>query len=152
MRVVGIDINPEYLDATARRHSREFRQFVLHNADIAGDGVHLEPVDLSYAALIFEYVDLAAALRNLLSICREAGHMVAVLQLPSSSLAAITPTAIPTIMCLAPIMKLVDPLALMEVARSIGFALLESTRVTSSMGKQFAIHVYQRLPAHTRIR
>jgi hypothetical protein len=58
--------------------------------------------------------------------------LVAVLQLPSTSLAAITPTAIPTIMRLAPVMKLVDPLALVEVARSIGFALVQSTRVTSA--------------------
>jgi hypothetical protein len=146
-RVVGMDINPEYLDATARRHSAKFSQLVLHNADIAGDEVHLEAVDLSYAALVLEYVDLATAVRNLLSICRVAGHMVAVLQLPSSSLAAITPTAVPSIMRLTPFMKLVDPLALEEVAKSIGFELMESTRVTSSMGKQFAIHVYQRRPA-----
>jgi SAM-dependent methyltransferase len=146
-RAVGIDINPEYLNTTARRHSVKFSQLVLHNVDIAGDEVHLEPVDLSYAALVLEYVDFAAALRNLLSLCREAGHMVAVLQLPSPSLAEIAPTAVPAIMRLAPIMKPVDPLALEEVARSIGFELLESTRVASSMGKQFAIHVYQRRPA-----
>ena len=145
-RVVGLDINPQYLDATAKRYADAFRELVLHNADIAGDELHLEPVDLSYAALILEYVDVAAALRNLLSICREAGHLVAVLQRPSSPLPAITPTIVPSILGLAAVMKLVDPLALVEVARGIGFALRESTSVTSSTGKQFAIHVYQRPP------
>jgi SAM-dependent methyltransferase len=145
-RVVGLDINQEYLDATARRYSEEFRELVLRNADIAGDDLHLEPVDLSYAALILEYVDVAAALRNLLSICREAGHLVAVLQRPTSPLPAITPTTIPSMMSLAAAMKVVDPLALVDAARGIGFALRESASVTSSGGKQFAIHVYQRLP------
>jgi SAM-dependent methyltransferase len=151
-RVIGMDINSEYLDATARRHSGDFKELVLHNADIGGDELHLEPVDLCYAALILEYVDVAMALRNLLSLCREAGHLVAVLQLPSSSLPTITPTALRAIMQLASTMKLVDPLALVEVARGIGFALLESTRATSSTGKQFEIHVYQRRPAQTRLR
>jgi SAM-dependent methyltransferase len=148
-RVIGMDINPEYLDATARRHSGDFNELVLRNADIGGDESHLEPVDLSFAALILEYVDVAGALRNLWSLCREAGHLAVVLQLPSSLLAPISPTAIPSIMQLASVMKLVDPEALVELARGIGFALLESTRVTSSTGKQFAIHVYQRLPAQT---
>jgi SAM-dependent methyltransferase len=148
-RVVGVDINPEYLDATARRHSASFSNLLLCNADIAGEALSLEPVDLGYAALVFEYVDVARALRNLFSICRAAGHLVAVLQLPSVSLATITPTAIASIVRLAPAMKLVDPLALAQVARGIGFALLESTRVTSSAGKPFAIQVYQRLPTNT---
>jgi hypothetical protein len=147
-RVMGIDINPQYLEATARRHPGHFKELVLHNADIAGDELHLEPVDLSYAALILEYVDVAAALSNLASLCHEAGHLVTVLQLPSLPLAQITPTAIPTIMRLASVMNLVDPSALVEVAQDRGFAHLESTRVTSSMGKQFAIQIYQRLPAH----
>jgi SAM-dependent methyltransferase len=145
-RVVGLDINPEYLEATAQRYSDNFTELVLRNADVAGVELNLAPVDLSYAALILEYVDVAAALRNLLAICREAGHLVVVLQLPSAALPAITPTAVPTIMRLAPVMKLVDPLALVEVARGIGFALRESTSVTSGAGKQFAIHIYQRLP------
>jgi SAM-dependent methyltransferase len=145
-RVVGLDINPEYLEATAQRYSDNFTELVLRNADVAGVELNLAPVDLSYAALILEYVDVAAALRNLLAICREAGHLVVVLQLPSAALPAITPTAVPTIMRLAPVMNLVDPLALVEVAGGIGFALRESTSVTSGAGKQFAIHIYQRLP------
>ncbi|HTB68533.1 MAG TPA: class I SAM-dependent methyltransferase [Steroidobacteraceae bacterium] len=145
-RVIGMDINSEYLDATARRHSGDFRELILHNADIAGDEVHLEPVDLCYAALVFEYVDVAVALRNLWSLSREAGHLVAVLQLPSVRLATITPTDIPSIMRLAPVMNLVDPSAFRQMARGIGFALLESARVTSSTGKEFAVQVYQRRP------
>ena len=146
-RVVGMDINPEYLDATARRHSQDFRELVLCHADIAGNGLPLAPVDLSYAALVFEYVEIAAALRNLSSLCRDAGHLVAVLQLPSSQLAAITPTAIPSIMRLAPAMKLVDPAEFVEAARRVGFARVESTQVTSSMGKPFAIQIFQRRSA-----
>ncbi|HEY6618471.1 MAG TPA: class I SAM-dependent methyltransferase [Steroidobacteraceae bacterium] len=145
-RVVALDINPEYLAATERRYSKVFRQLVLHNADIARTELDLEPVDLGFAALLLEYVDVAAALRNLLSLCRQAGHLVVVLQLPSSALPAITATAVPTIMGLAAVIKLVDPLALEQAACRIGFALRESTRVTSSRGKQFAVHVYQRLP------
>jgi SAM-dependent methyltransferase len=146
-RVVGVDINPEYLDATARRYSGRFEDLVLCNADIAGEELQGEPVDLIYAALIFEHVDMSAALRNLSSQCRQAGHLIAVLQLPSLQAPAITPTAVATIRCLASAMTLVDPPALVEGARASGFALAESTTVTSSAGKRFAVQIYQRLPA-----
>jgi SAM-dependent methyltransferase len=148
-RVVGVDINPEYLEATAQRHAGRFRDMVLCNADIGAEGLNLEPVNLSYAALVFEYVDVSRALGNLFSLCREGGHLVTVLQLPSAALAAITPTAIASIVRLAPAMKLVDPSALAEVAQGIGFALLDSARVTSSAGKPFAVQVYQRPPTNS---
>jgi SAM-dependent methyltransferase len=146
-RVVGVDLNPDYLDATARRYWGRFEDLVLCNADIAGEELQGEPVDLIYAALIFEYVDMSAALRNLSSQCRQAGHLVAVLQLPSLQAPAITPTGVATVRCLASAMTLVDPSALVEGARASGFALAEFTMVTSSAGKQFAVQIYQMQPA-----
>jgi hypothetical protein len=90
---------------------------------------------------------MSAVLRNLSSQCRPAGHLVAVLQLPSLQTPAIAPTAVATIRCLASAMTLVDPPALVEGARASGFALGESTTITSSAGKQFAVQIYQMLPA-----
>jgi SAM-dependent methyltransferase len=142
-RVVGVDVNPEYLAATKRRHSAAYRDLVLCNADIAGEALQIEPVDLCYAALIFEHVAVAAALGNLRALCRQSGHLIAVLQLPSSSSAMITATPIPSILRLASVMRLVDPLDLAQMARGAGFALLESTRVASRAGKEFAIQIYQ---------
>ncbi|HEX3835699.1 MAG TPA: class I SAM-dependent methyltransferase [Steroidobacteraceae bacterium] len=100
-RVVTVDINPEYLEATARRHSAGCGNLTLLNADIAGMELPVEPVDLFY-------------------------------------------TALPSILQLAPLMRLVDPPDLAQVARGVGFALLEFTRVTSRAGKDFAIQIYRR--------
>jgi len=103
-------------------------------------------VELVYAALVFEYVDVPSALRNLFLACRHGGHLVALLQLPSNAAAAVTHTAFTSIQTLSASLKLVDPVAFEEMAQKTGFALRRATRVVSGAGKEFAVQVYQRPP------
>src|SRR4051812_29814524 len=61
-RVVGFDINPPYLETAASRYSGRFRSLDLRCADIVEPHFEVEPVDLVYAALVLEYINVSAAL------------------------------------------------------------------------------------------
>ncbi len=53
-RVVGIDINPDYIGAVAQRFRQMFDNLDLHVWDIASAAMRLEPVDFVFAGLVFE--------------------------------------------------------------------------------------------------
>jgi threonine dehydrogenase-like Zn-dependent dehydrogenase len=80
-RVVGVDINPRYLDATRRRFPF-IRGLDLRCMDLASEAIDLEPVNLVHAALIFEHAGTARCLENASAMMAPAGHLSVVLQLP----------------------------------------------------------------------
>ncbi|MGO8951745.1 MAG: class I SAM-dependent methyltransferase [Rhodomicrobium sp.] len=80
-RIVGVDINPDYLAETKRRHFARFQCLQLLNCDIASQACRFEPVDLIFAALIFEYIGIDAGLASLRRNVRAGGLVAAVLQL-----------------------------------------------------------------------
>ena len=90
-RVVAVDINPRYLDEARTRHAG---RLPADHEFIAGDAVDLlfGPVDLIYAALIFEYVDLSSTLATLQRNCRPGGTLAVLLQLPNSAQPAVSPS------------------------------------------------------------
>jgi len=53
-RVVGLDLNPLYLDAVRQRYSH-LPGLELHCVDLSERHVELQPVQLVHAALIFEH-------------------------------------------------------------------------------------------------
>jgi hypothetical protein len=57
-RVVAVDINPAYIEAVGIRHARRLASLELHCADIQSE------------SLLFEYVDVVAALASLKRHCR----------------------------------------------------------------------------------
>lgn len=147
-RVVGVDINPAYLEIASSRYSGRFKNLELRCADIAEPHLQVEPVEFIYAALVLEYVDASSALPNLFSACTHGGHLLTLLQLPSNAAAAVTSTAFTSIQTLSAALKFVDPLALEEMAQNAGFELRRATEVVSEAGKEFAIHVFRRSSAN----
>ena len=53
-RVVGLDVNPSYLEAVRSRYAPKC-DLELHCVDLAEQRVGLEPVQLVHAALVFEH-------------------------------------------------------------------------------------------------
>lgn len=143
-RIVGIDINPGYLDTLARRHARRLPGLELHAVDVAAAELPCDPVDFVYAALLFEYVALAPALRNLGRLCRPGGVLATVLQLPAASLPQITPSPYSSLGALAPLMQLVAPATLAARASEAGFELMRSTTLALPSGKSFAAQNFRR--------
>ncbi|HQO30166.1 MAG TPA: class I SAM-dependent methyltransferase [Accumulibacter sp.] len=142
-RVVGVDINPDYIAATSSRYRRQRPGLELHVADIQLGPLPFAPVDLIYAALVFEYVSLPATLDNLARVCSPGGRLIVVLQQPSVHVHAVTPSPYASIRKLVPVMNLVSPAEMCRNAATVGFALETENRLTLASGKEFAVQTYR---------
>jgi hypothetical protein len=81
----------------------------LYSADIEGDMPELRSVHMVLGAFVFEYVDIAKALKNLRGICLSNGILAALLQLPKEGAANVSPSPFVTLKELNSIMRLVPP-------------------------------------------
>lgn len=141
-RVVGVDINPSYIASVSSRYLGRVPGLEFHVADIQAAPLPFAPVDLVFAALVFEYVALPAALVNLAGVCRPGGRFVAVLQQPSAHVHAVSPSPYTSIQVLVPLMRLVPPAELTACAASSGFALESERTVVLKSRKEFVVQVY----------
>jgi SAM-dependent methyltransferase len=142
-RVVGVDINPSYIASASSRYLGRIPGLEFHVADIQDGPLPFAPVDLVYAALVFEYVSLSAALGNLSRVCRPGAHLVSVLQQPSVHVHAVSPSPYQSIQVLVPLMRLISPVDLAACAESCGFMLESERTLALKSGKEFVIQVYR---------
>lgn len=143
-RVVGIDINPEYLAILKRRFAAKIPCLEVVEADFTLPGFRLEPVAMVFAALVFEYVNVHEALQSI-ERCMTAGAiLVAVLQLPSEESAPVTPTQYKSLDLLAPIMRLVSPDEFSDATAGVGLQELNRETVSLKMGKAFFVGCYRK--------
>ena len=145
-RIVGIDINRHYIEELSKRYAGHLPGLELYVGDIQEPRVAFEPVDLIYAALVFEYVEAESTLKSLRSICRANGVLAVVLQLPSKSIAAVTPSPFTSLHTLGPAMHLLSPDTLCDQAQQAGFVLRTSHTLSLPSGKEFALLVFQASP------
>jgi hypothetical protein len=73
-RVLGLDLNPRYLEAVNRRYSH-LPGLDLHCVDLSDQAVEFEPVELVHAALIFEHAGTNRCLENAISLTLPSGHL-----------------------------------------------------------------------------
>ena len=143
-RVVGIDINPQYVQELAYRYAATLPGLELYVRDIQEPVDRIAPVDLIYAALVLEYVDPEPVLRNLSALCRPQGVLATVLQLPADRAGSISDSPFASLQGLAPALHLVSPGVLTGTAIAAGFAPVASRRIASASGKEFVAQVFQR--------
>jgi SAM-dependent methyltransferase len=143
-RVVGVDINPTYIDAARARFSGRLQGLELHAADIESDGVLFEPVDLIYAALVLEYVNLPATLGRLAFLLKPGAILATVVQLDRPGAEAVTPSKFRRMRLLAPFLRAITPEELRAIAEGTGLAAISSRRVDSCSGKGFQVQLFRR--------
>jgi|HubBroStandDraft_1064217.scaffolds.fasta_scaffold02961_6 SAM-dependent methyltransferase len=141
-RVVGMDINPNFIDATRVRFQGRFRSLELLVGDLQIEAFSVEPVDFLYAALVFEYLDLSAAWRSIRSLLRPGAVVGTVVQLPTDGFDAVTRSTYPSVQALAPSMRLVSPVELRDSAGHDAEEL-NAYSVDSRAGKQFQVQVFR---------
>lgn len=143
-RVVAVDVNPAYLDATKARFP-DLRGLELRCADLEHDDLHdIEPVSLVHAALLFEHAGTGRCLDNAVSLVARGGHLSVVLQMPSEGQAAVTPTAFESMATLAGDFAFVDPHQLRRVLAQRELRLTHQARRTLSSGKAFWSGYFER--------
>ena len=144
-RLVGLDINPRYIADARRRHAGRVTGLELYCADIEGELPELQPVHLAYGALVFEYVDVAKALKNLRGVCLPNGVFAALLQLPKEGVASVSPSPFVTLRGLSSILRLLSPDDFRETAERFGFHPLSQKLISLESGKQFSLLAFRRI-------
>jgi hypothetical protein len=142
-RVVGIDINPHYVQELAYRYGARIPGLELYVRDIQEPVEYIAPVDFIYAALVFEYVAPQPVLKNLKALAHPGTVLATVLQLPADGDSPVSESPFTSLKGLASAMHLVSPAALAAAATQIGFAPLLSRLVRLSSGKEFAVQAFQ---------
>ena len=113
----------------------------LITADIESDALRFAPVDLIYAALLLEYVDVRRVLERLHDLLVPGGMLATVVQLPGA--APVTPSPFASLETLASVMRLVDPEDLEHIARAVGYRETERRREQARGGKHFEVQVFR---------
>jgi hypothetical protein len=135
-RVVGLDLNPQYLDVTRRRFP-DLRGLELHCADLAQATLAIPPVALVHAAMLFEHAGIGLCLDTALSLVAPGGVLSTVLQLPSETAGAVGVTPFPSMETLARHFAFVDPVHLQQALAERGWTLAHQSRLPLPSGKAF---------------
>lgn len=141
-RVLGIDINADYL-ATVRQRFPALPQLELHHLDMAKERPSLHPVEMVHAALFFEHTGLSPCLENCLSLTAPGGYFVGVLQLPSVEQAAVANTGFPSIQNLKEHFSLIDPAEFSTAVERHGFSLAHTKQRPLASGKALWMGIFQ---------
>ena len=148
-RVVGLDLNPLYLEAVRQRYSH-LPGLELHCVDLSEQHVELEPVQLVHAALVFEHAGVDCCLENATSMILPGGNLSVVLQLPTESGQTIGASQFFSIQNLKSHFSLISPAWVRESRAGRGFRLTHQTTRALSAGKGFWMGIFSAPEAHHR--
>jgi len=138
-RIACIDINPHYVAAVGTRYAERVPGLELHVADLGVGVPQCPPVELVFAGLLLEYVELGAALATLRALCTAGGRVVVVSQSPDTTRPAVTPSPYRSLAVLAGHMTLRDPATLIANATVAGFHVDELRVRDLPGGKRFDV-------------
>lgn len=144
--VVGVDLNPQFIAETGARFRGRFKKLELLAGDIQSNETSFTPVDLIFAGLILEYVNVETVIARVPSMLCAAGHLVTVLQLSNVGHSSVSPSPFSGVKPLGEVMHFVSPSHLQKIAEAQGCVQLESTTVASVAGKQFQVQVFAMTP------
>jgi hypothetical protein len=142
-RVVGLDINPLYLEEARQRYS-DGLPLELHCMDLAEELVDLEPVQLVHAALVFEHAGVYRCLENALSLVGPGGALSAVLQLPSDSVPGVSASRFTAMQELKSHFSLIDPAWFQETLAGCGFIQTYQVQRSLPGGKGLWMGIFSR--------
>lgn len=140
-RVVGIDLNPIYLEAVRQRYS-SLPGLDLLCADLAEQVVNLRPVQLVHAALIFEHAGTGRCLENAISMTAPGGNLSVVLQLPADNGEPEIGSRFTSIRELKSHFSLVTPACFRQALEERGFQMTEQTTRALPGGKGFWLGIF----------
>jgi ubiquinone/menaquinone biosynthesis C-methylase UbiE len=136
-RVVGVDLNSDYLQQARPRFEGEFHTLELIQANIELDRLECMPVRLIFAALVLEYVDIAKTLPRLRGLLEEGGILITVVQMPNATIPAVSPSPFASLNTLEPILSWVEPSALRTLSEESGLSESSFRSHLTPAGKKF---------------
>jgi hypothetical protein len=142
-RVVGLDVNPHYLDAVSHRFAH-LSALELHCIDLSELVIDLPPVELVHTALVFEHAGTGRCLDNAVSLVAGNGALSIVLQLPAKAGHDVGRTGFASIQRLASHFSLIDPVWLCETLAERSFTMSFESRRSLPAGKEFWMGIFVR--------
>jgi ubiquinone/menaquinone biosynthesis C-methylase UbiE len=142
-RIVGVDINPQYIEEARRRYDGRVPGLKLLVGDIQTSARLFEPVDLIYAALVFEYVDVARTMGVLRRHCKPKGILAVLSQVPHETLPEVSLSPYTSLRLLEPEMHLLSHEELQRHATRVGFTPEDSRNILSPGDKQFTVETFR---------
>jgi hypothetical protein len=142
-RIVALDINARYLETVAKRYG-SLPGLELCCADLAAEQLSLAPVELVYAALVFEHAGVGRCLENALSLVAPGGKLSVVLQLPSDAEQNVTPTRYSSMQALRDGFALVDVSQFLLELKEKGFQFIHQEHRPLPARKAFWLGIFAR--------
>lgn len=142
-RVVCVDINPHYVEQTHTRFGKRVPHLESIVGDIQTDDFAFAPVDLVFAGLFFEHVDVAVALVRIRPMLTQSGVLITAVQLPSAEIPEVTPSSFISLNALSSTMRFVLPESLTRLAVARGYCEITTRTVRATGGKRFQVQAFQ---------
>jgi SAM-dependent methyltransferase len=138
-RVVVVDVNPAYLLRLRERFPNPAFELDLWSGDVIEVELGRQAYDLVHAGLLFEYLEWRVLLARIAAALRPAGVLSVILQAPSVSSPAVTPTTFTSLRTLESLFRFVDWTALVDAARSEALSLNARHTEALPAGKSFEV-------------
>ncbi len=136
-RVVGLDLNLQYLAVARQRHMRLGPRLELYCQDAARADLAEGGFDLAWAGLFLEHVEPAAVVARVARWLAPGGSLVAALQLPPAG--EPPPSRFASVRGVAEAMRLVPPGELAALASTAGLLPRQAWEV--AIGRGARLHV-----------
>lgn len=143
-RVVGVDVNLQYLALARQRHMKLGPGLELYCADAGKVKLDPESFDLVYAGLFFEHAAPARLATRIAGWLAPGGALLAVLQLPGLDGSGAVPSRYASIRAVAEGMRLVPPDELTRELSRGGLALRRAYELPVAHGRQLHVALYQK--------
>jgi SAM-dependent methyltransferase len=140
--VVGIDINPDYIDILRKRFSGHMNYIETICADVNACNLKRNSFDVVHCALLFEYVDPVKTVKRIRQWLKGSGVLSVVLQLEDEFLKPVSETGYTSLRRLEPIMKLLDMHDFKILMHRNAFTANKEKICTLTSGKRFYIATF----------
>jgi len=140
--ILGVDINPSYLEVTRQRYGALEARLELKCADLHTDCFCGRLFDLVHAGLVFEYMDAEIVLAHIYRALKPQGSLSVVLQMPNRGLPAVSNTPYKSLEKLAPTMHLFEQDQFIDLVRRAGFIEAAGETITLPSSKEFFFGIY----------
>lgn len=124
-KVIGVDINRQYLDETSNRYARKITGLELVNADVRTYRQKLMPADFIWAALILEYTGMTSFFEFTKNNLAKAADLIISIQ-SNNGVQSVSASGVDSIKTLGSVFHLIEPQELLKVSADFGFILRNS--------------------------
>jgi SAM-dependent methyltransferase len=136
-KVVGIDINPDYLKIAENKYGNQNGKIELRCCDICNCKIEKDSFDLIHCGLVFEYAKPEDCIETLNEALKHKGILSVILQLPGEKHAKVSETEYSSLKKLESAINLVEPVNFKKLLQRFGIINFSDEIIRLKSGKEF---------------